>query len=59
MKKIFEAEKKAFEKHEKEIIAALDKVEQFPSFDSPEDIQRRYLDELKIYQAIAKELGAL
>ena len=59
VKKVFEAEKKAFEKHEKEIIAALEKVEQFPSFDSPEDIQRRYLDELKIYQAIAKELGAL
>ena len=59
VQKIFDAEKKAFEKHEKEIIAALDKVEQFPSFDGPEDIQRRYLDELKIYQAIAKELGAL
>jgi tripartite-type tricarboxylate transporter receptor subunit TctC len=59
VQKIFDAEKKAFEKHEKEIIAALDKVEQFPSFDSPEDIQRRYLDELKIYQTIAKELGAL
>jgi tripartite-type tricarboxylate transporter receptor subunit TctC len=57
--KIYEAEKAAFAKNEKEITAALDKVEQFPSFDSPEDIRRRYLDELKVYQEIAKDLGAL
>jgi tripartite-type tricarboxylate transporter receptor subunit TctC len=57
--KIYEAEKKAFAKNEKEIAAALEKVEQFPSFDSPEDIRRRYLEELKVYQEIAKDLGAL
>jgi hypothetical protein len=57
--KIYEAEKKAFAKNGKEIAAALEKVEQFPSFDSPEDIRRRYLEELKIYQEIAKDLGAL
>jgi tripartite-type tricarboxylate transporter receptor subunit TctC len=57
--KIYQAEKTAFAKNEKEITAGLEKVEQFPSFDSPEDIRRRYLEELKVYQEIAKDLGAL
>jgi tripartite-type tricarboxylate transporter receptor subunit TctC len=57
--KIYGAEKKAFAKNEKEITSALEKVEQFPSFDNPEDIRRRYLEELKVYQEIAKDLGAL
>jgi tripartite-type tricarboxylate transporter receptor subunit TctC len=57
--KIYDAEKNAFAKNAKEITSALEKVEQFPSFDSPEDIRRRYLEELKVYQEIAKDLGAL
>jgi hypothetical protein len=57
--KIYDAEKNAFAKNTKEITSALEKVEQFPSFDSPEDIRRRYLEELKVYQEIAKDLGAL
>ena len=57
--KIYEAEKKAFAQYEKELTAAFDKVEQFPSFKGPDEIRRLYLEEMKIYQQIAKELGAL
>ena len=57
--KVYEAEKKAFAQHGKEVAAALDRVEQFPSFEGPDDVRRRYLEELKVYEAIAKELGAL
>ena len=57
--KIYEAEKKAFAQYEKELAAAFDKVEQFPSFKGPDEIRRLYLEEMKIYQQIAKELGAL
>jgi tripartite-type tricarboxylate transporter receptor subunit TctC len=57
--KIYEAEKKAFAQYEKELAAAFDKVEQFPSFKGPDEIRKLYLEEMKIYQQIAKELGAL
>jgi tripartite-type tricarboxylate transporter receptor subunit TctC len=57
--KVYEAEKKAFGKHEKELAAAFDKVEQYPSFMGPDEIRKLYLEEMKLYQGIAKELGAL
>jgi tripartite-type tricarboxylate transporter receptor subunit TctC len=57
--KIYDAEKKAFAKYEKEMTVAFERVEQYPSFLSPEDIRRKYLEEMEIYQTIAKELGAL
>lgn len=57
--KVYEAEKKAFAKHEKELAAAFDKVEQYPSFMGPDEIRKLYLEEMKLYQGIAKELGAL
>jgi len=57
--KIYEAEKKAFAKYEKEMTAAFERVEQYPSFLGPEEIRRKYLQEMEIYHTIAKELGAL
>ncbi len=57
--KIYEAEKKVFAKDEKEMAAAFERVEQYPSFVSPQEIRRKYLEEMKLYEAIAKELGAL
>jgi tripartite-type tricarboxylate transporter receptor subunit TctC len=56
--KIYEAEKQVFVQHQKEVAAQLEKVEQYPSFEGPQEIRQKYLDELKIYQAIAEELGA-
>lgn len=57
--KFYEAEKKAFANHEKEMAAAWERVEQYPSFMGPEEIRKLYLEEMKLYREIAKELGAL
>ena len=57
--KIYEAEKKVFAKDEKEMTAAFERVEQYPSFVSPQEIRRKYLEEMKLYEGIARELGAL
>ena len=57
--KIYEAEKKVFAKDQKEIAAAFERVEQYPSFVSPQEIQHKYLEEMKLYEGIARELGAL
>lgn len=57
--KFYEAEKKAFAQHEKEMAAAFDKVEQYPAFMGPQEIRRLYQEEMKLYQEIAKEMGVL
>lgn len=57
--KFYEAEKKAFTKHEKELAAAFDKVEQYPAFMGPQEIRRLYQEDMKLYQGIAKEMGVL
>ena len=57
--KIYVAEKKVFAQSQKEMAVELEKVEQYPFFVGPQELRQKYLDEMKIYQAIAKELGAL
>ncbi len=57
--KIYDAEKKAFAQSQKEMAVAFEKVEQYPFFVGPQEIRQKYLDEMKLYQGIAKELGAL
>ncbi len=57
--KIYAAEKKVFAQSEKEMAAEFEKVEQYPFFVGPQELRQKYLEEMKLYQAIAKELGAL